>query len=421
MVEESQRPSVAANIAGSQIQAGDISGALLTIQALASHGDPGLAIDTVSAALAVSNNQELALKLVDTSPNENIRAASYLQMALALAQKGKFDLAVETARRIPDSQISVWVDACMRIYEMEFKAGKGEAAAQLLQSVVTKVEATQENSALLPVVREELLLTVVMHVEEAGNRDAAWPLVEKIRAIAENEPDPTQHEYLLRDLAYAETHLGNYAAALETIDRLPAGPNRDGALEVFAMIRTQKGDPEAALDQLSNISQDFLRLATLRSAADARALSGNYAGALAVIDSIPGPADRAYALAELAIEQAQQEDPTAAYTNELAWETARDNREQTAPYVFQYIAVTKGLLGDFGGALAVLQDLGNEWKPWVLWNLTSFMVQSGEREQAYVLADEQTQPYPKAYALLGLAQGTLQQLQSGEAQTASTP
>ena len=410
MVDETQQSSVAANIASLQVQAGDVEGALLTTKSLASRGDPGLAIDTVAGVLAREGNQELALKLVDTSSRDNIKASSYLQMSIMLAQKGKFELATETANRIPDDQFPVWVDASMRLYEMEFKAGKIEPAAQLLQSVEERLQKDQL-SELPPASRQGLIFTIIRYLAESGNPVAAWPFLEAMRARADNEPDPTQSNYLLRDLAIAEATLGGYESALKTINRLPPGNDRDAGFEVVAMIEAQKGDPDSALEQLPNISQDFLRLTMLREVADAESASGNYAKALMLIEAIPRSGDRAYALAQLAIEQAQHDDPTAGYTTELAWETARENPTQTAPYVIAYISVARGLLGDFSGATVLLPDVTGDSKPWALWNLTNFMVQSGDRDRANALADAQTEAYPRAYALLGIAQGMLRQLQ----------
>jgi len=420
MVEESQRPSVAANIAVYQVRAGDVEGALLTTTALASSGDPGLAIDSVAATLAAHGDQDLALKLVDTSPKENTKATAYLEMALALAQKKKFDLAVETANRIPDTQFPAWVDATMRVYLMEYQAGEKDSAASLLQSVVTRVKAAQDNPAIPTTIRPSLFVTIVNNLAQSGNSDAAWPIVEELRALAEEATDPQQRDSLFYYLAVVETQLGAYGAAQEAIDRLPLGNLHDGAVEVLAGVRTQKGDPDAALEQLSNQPNEFLRLTTIRSVADERAEQGNYAGALAVIESIQRPGDRAYAFAELALEQAQHEDPTTAYTNELAWETARENPDQTAPYVFGFIAETRAIVGDYSGSMNMMPDLADEWRPHALLTLTSQMSGTGHTGDAYALADAQTHPYSKAYALLGIAAGTLYQIDQQDKQP-STP
>jgi hypothetical protein len=79
------------------------------------------------------------------------------------------------------------------------------------------------------------------------------------------------------------------------------------------------------------------------------------------------------------------------------------------------IAVTRALLGDFAGAQQIVQDMTKpESRVWPLWNITSFMVRAGHTQEALALAENQDAAYPKAYALLGTAQGILNHLESEE-------
>jgi hypothetical protein len=55
-----------------------------------------------------------------------------------------------------------------------------------------------------------------------------------------------------------------------------------------------------------------------------------------------------------------------------------------------------------------------ESRVWPLWNITSFMVRAGHTQEALALAENQDAAYPKAYALLGTAQGILNHLESEE-------
>ena len=137
------------------------------------------------------------------------------------------------------------------------------------------------------------------------------------------------------------------------------------------------------------------------------ALSGNYAQALFTIDLIQGAGERAYGLAELALQQAEKGDPAAAQTVGLAWEAALNAGDETKPYVFEFIAVTRGMLGDVAGAEEVISRLDDPAKVWPLWNLTEMLVHAGREAEAISLAERQPGPHPRAYALLGTATALL--------------
>ncbi len=142
------------------------------------------------------------------------------------------------------------------------------------------------------------------------------------------------------------------------------------------------------------------------------ARSGNLSTALAALDLIEGDENRAYALAQLAFAQAEQCDPTAAQTSELAYTAARNGGSKTDHGVFQVIAVTRGILGDFPGALAIVNELRDQSRTWPLSNLTGMLVAAGRKQEAIALADAQTDPQARAYALLGAASQLIRQAEA---------
>jgi hypothetical protein len=87
----------------------------------------------------------------------------------------------------------------------------------------------------------------------------------------------------------------------------------------------------------------------------------------------------------------------------LASEAALKAGNETKPYVFEFIAVTRGLLGDFTGAEAMISRMDSETRAWPLQNLTGMLVRAGRETEAVSLAESQSAPHPKACALLGIA------------------
>jgi hypothetical protein len=231
-------------------------------------------------------------------------------------------------------------------------------------------------------------------------------VLERIYVLVASAETPKKRQDTLSSLAFSQASIGELQAAENTAEQLEPGQQREGVMMVIAMQRT-KSDPVAALSDVLILSYESWRNTSLRGVADALAASGNYSKALATIDLIQGPGERAYALAELAIEQAKEQDPAAVQTVEMASEAALAGGAETKPYVFEFIAVTRGMLNDFAGAEEMIATMEDSSKVWPLWNLTEMLVRSGREEEAIALANLQTAAHPRAYALLGTATAML--------------
>jgi hypothetical protein len=150
----------------------------------------------------------------------------------------------------------------------------------------------------------------------------------------------------------------------------------------------------------------------LRSIAAQEARDGGALSALEKVQLIPSVADRADALATLAAEQADNSDPAARETIQLAWEMANKPGTDLPDHVFGYIAIIRVELGEMTEAKKVLQRLSADGRTWPLWNITTSLAEAGDKAGALALADEETEPQPKAYALLGTATGMLHRMKA---------
>ena len=119
---------------------------------------------------------------------------------------------------------------------------------------------------------------------------------------------------------------------------------------------------------------------------------------------------RASALAALALTQAEKGDSAAGNTVQLAWEAANHASASVPDHVFEFIAVTRFILGDHTGSLEVIRHLPPDSRQWPLQNITIWMAEAGKSAEALSLADEEKEPLPKAYALIGTAQGILDRI-----------
>jgi hypothetical protein len=139
---------------------------------------------------------------------------------------------------------------------------------------------------------------------------------------------------------------------------------------------------------------------------------GDSVSALDMIKGMTDPKDRAYAFAQLALQQAEEKNGRAALTSILAMEDARQAGDAVSPFVFELTAVTRGILGDFPGARQILTELKEGHSVWPLWNLTEQLVEAGRKGEAVALAHAQEFPRARAYALLGTATTLLDQIEA---------
>lgn len=417
-IEETQQSSAAANIAGAQVRAGDLAGALATVQILAKQRDRELAMSSIAYALTARGDSSMAFDLIEAFSEHGYNVGAYQQMAGLLAAKCRFEDALKAARMIDKDpkQSGAFVDTLMRIYVKQWEADDRQGAAKTFDEALEVVEREREKKDLA--VPRSMLATMYHQIAyglgKAGNREAAPELIGRIQQMVEEEEYVPEKRIFLRELAEAQASIGDFSAALETAQRLPFGVERDDALNVILLLQAVQGDPYGALQESAGISKEFLRLGVLREIAIAMADSGDYSEARNTIDRIPTVPDRAYALAQLALEQAKKNDPNAESTLELASKTASKAKTETDAFVFELISVAKGLLAEFSKAIADINKMDDKSRVWPLWNLTRMMVNAGKKDEAIALAKRQRAPHARAYALLGTADALIEQIDAAQ-------
>lgn len=418
-IDKNQQPSMAANIAGAQAGAGDLDGALSTVSAVESENGRTFATGFVASAMAGKGNVEIAIDLIQKLAvgDDPAKANAYLFVAQQLAARHAFEESLKVAQLIADGpgffgKTNRLVETLMGIQTKQWEAGDSVGAENTLNLALHAVEREREH----PFTREfsntmpaDEYGEIANMLSREGNRAEALAVVEQVYGMFASARTPEARQHLLYILAAVQVNLGEIQAALSSAEQLSPGQWRDAAMLVIAMERTRQGDPFGALHEATGLSSESLRNTSFRGIADALAGSGNYTQALSTIDGIQGAGERAYGLAELALEQAEKEDPAAAFTVELASEAALKAGNETKPYVFEFIAVTRGLLGDFTGAEAMISSMNAESRAWPLQNLTSMLVRAGRETEAIALAESQTGPHPKACALLGIATALAEQ------------
>lgn len=401
-IPEPQRTSAAANIAGRLTAAGDFSTALAMAHSLTGPEDRGSALNSIAYSLDYQGRLEDALQVLGEMGSWQA-GTSYSMLAKSHADKKDFAVAVQLAGRIQDPPARR-VEALLAIAKSQWEADKRDGALSTMREAMDAAEQAREKEPQMSI----LLLGIARTQKEMGMSSESRGTLADYSELVRQKNDQGGLSCLAATLA----DMGDIRGALDIIEELPEGSNRDSALGIAATTMAKMGNLREALETISRASNQHTRDVFLRSIAAQQGQDGHALGALESVGLIPSLADRADALASLAATQADKGDPAARETIELAWETANSPDGHVPEYVFGFIASTRGELGDMVEAKKVLQRLSPDGRTWPLWNITTNLAESGDKAGALALANEETEPQPKAYALLGTATGILHRMKA---------
>jgi tetratricopeptide (TPR) repeat protein len=412
-IDKDQKSSAAANIAGQQARIGDIEGALTTAERAGSSSAQVSATGSIAYTLASQGNLPMALQVIRNSSKgeDPAKANDYISVAGWLAEHHDFEHALELARLIQQAkpyfgQTNYLVGTLLRIQAEQFKAGDRAGAQETIDEALAAVE-WEKYHPVDPWFAESmpagLYASIASELAHQGNRPAAAAVVDRIYDLLTPASTEQAKQDLLFYLGEAQVGVGELDAAMATADQLPPGNHRDGIVLQVGLERAKAGDLSGALDEATALAYEPWRNISLRDVAARFSAQGNDAQALATLYLIPELAERAEGLVELASQEVEKHDPSASLALELAYSAAKNAGAGTKSFVFEMIAVTRGELGDFGEAEDMIAKMNDSSKVWPLWNLTEMLIRGGHEAEAISLAEGQSAPWPKAYALLGVA------------------
>jgi len=417
-IENSQGCNVAANIAIRQAQVGDLAGALATLRS--GKGSEGI----IAPMLAWQGNVELALNLVQNSgSSEDTKAVAHSGVALQLAWRGDFDNALRVIRIMESAppflgKTKRLIDTLTGIQTMQWQTGDHAGAQSTLGQALDAVDheiAHPFTPEFADTLAPDLYGEIARALSEEGNQAAALDLIHRVSATMPFAESPEGRQRLLYTVAVTEADMGRFAEAARIAEPMSPGQWRDGALMILAMKRGDAGEPEEAVEEAIQVSSAVWRNASLRGVAVALAASGNSIAAISTIDRIQGADERADAYSQLAYEQARKKDPAASLTLEIAMEAAWAAGSATEPYVFAQIAVTRGMLGDFSGALEVVGKMAEEERYWAVEALAAMLVEAGKKTEALALAESQPEVFcARASAFAGIASQLIEEKEDAE-------
>ncbi len=378
MIEASQAWTVAANIAAKQTQAGDDEGALAT-RTLVQGPNQARTAGGVAYSLAAEGRLPEALQPIAAMADGQEKAVAYWQVTQALLKTAKYNDALTVARLITKDprETGRFLDCLLQIYAAQSKAGDRQGASATLSEALAAVEREPQfppgMSKPMPTVlvysyRPGMFRSIVHALVLAGNPEAARTVVARISTMADREQDSERKRGILGPLAAAQADVGDFTAALRTAEPIKSDFFvQQTFIAAIATEQARQGDVPGALTTLAGVPQG-LNVGMLQGMSRTLSDFGNYTGALAVVDKMKGPGERAYGLASLAFEQCDK-DPVGANLNvSLAWKLAQEERHQAQPFMFQnavkFVAATRARLGDSAGALEIINGPDLQDKAW---------------------------------------------------------
>jgi tetratricopeptide (TPR) repeat protein len=404
---EDQQPSAAANIAGQLTRAADLPDALATVGLLKKADDQALATGSIAWQLAHAGNSVQALALVDSIANGQMKDASYDTLAEVLVERGDLTGALQVAHRRKDP-FGV-ASTLMRIASQRAKGQDLSGARDALGEAISIA-----NQGLKEDPGKVTFLTQIAATQaEIGDMAGAFRTIDEFSVAAHQYKGPEGNGLLLQLLACTQAQLSDVGGAQRTVAEIPRGNNSDLALMAISEEQAKHGLMIDALETAGLVSDPNLKSYAFRAIAMTRGTHGTLRDALEAIDQMAEPAARAEAIASLALEQAVNENPSASSTLQVASELSIGAVSRASGRTPEFVAVTRAVLGDLVGAQQIVQNMTEpESRVWPLWNITSMLAEAGCTEEALALAENQDSAYPKAYSLLGTAQGILNRVEA---------
>ena len=406
-IPEVQQSSAAANIASQLTRAGDVADALSVARLLPNTEDQGQVMALIAWQLAHHGHVAEALTLIESAAEGQNKTTAYQLVAELIAEKGDLQGALETAHRIHEEPGRL-IDTLARVASLLGQAGDRSGAREAIDDALNTAEA-----ALAQNIGSAAAFTQIARTQaEIGDTADASMTLDQFSSIVHQYKGAEGTGLFLQQLASAQAQIGDLAGAQRTIEEISDG-NSDLALMEISEEQARQGLMVDALTNAERISAPASKWITLREIAMIRGTHGTLNDALEAIDRISEPAGHAEALATLALEQAENENPAVSLTLQTALKFGEQDGADGSEQVLGTAAVARALLGDFAGSQQLLQQMTKpESRVWPLWNITSFMVKAGHTEEALALAGNQEGAYPKAYALLGSAEGILDRLEA---------
>jgi tetratricopeptide (TPR) repeat protein len=456
-------------IASAQAKTGDIVNAIRTVKQAPFGRESDAEYSSLVVQLIGVNDLKGAVRLITEMRDESARDSAWQEIARAQAKAGEVRAALQTVTNcIRDA--SRKAQALSAIAMTQATAGDKTGAREIFGKALQAAASVQP-----PDDKSESFGEIAVAQAEAGDIAGALATTHAIGHEA-------IERQTLHAIAEIRAKMGDIPGAIETAGLIPYASLRDASLVTIALTQYQTGDMHGAMDTIAGIQLNDLKAAGLSQIAQAQAKAGDRVGVAKTVeqtfrviasiqpDSVrgntimcsvgpiartqvrSGDRDGALRTLEQALQVAAAIPPTVvqkAWTLDMigsaqrfagdragAIQTFQQAREAAALLasslrsngaVLRSISMGQAKAGDIQGALQTFAMTGSLTSSEmteegglgpVLQAIARAQAKSGDQHGAYALAESQISPLLKANTLLGLAEGTLERMNTAHSQTA---
>ena len=423
------RETFRASIASLRARGGDIDGARQTLALIKSDSDKSSVISEIALAHARAKNFAEAAQTASAIQDSDWKDQTLEWIANQQAAAGDIQGATRLAHEIKNAQYRA--QALTYIASLEAEGGQAEKARAVVQDALGAAEQTEPTEGV------------------AGRSSLA--------ACFSQEPEHPRDAALER-VAVAQAQAGDTTAAMETLNRMHDKSGRENSLATIAGYQARSGDFAGARASIAAIGKDSCKTAALHGIVEAQFEAGNLSAALLTVDEMGDPYEKALTLTYLGEEVANQGALTSAmgilgharvvanqiidgqYHADILEGIARievkagnrveaaktlaaavplvmaaleqDKREHRWSSALPDLIEQQAELGDLDGAWDNLGKTSDNDRTNIVGKAASAQSKAGDMQGALAWAARQISPRDKALALVGIAEGILERVES---------
>jgi len=310
--DEQTRPTVLAEHAVKTAEIGDVDGALRIVGSIGQPDDAAYARHLIAPIQARAGDLNGALQTIESiggKTKETLQAFALESIAEFQAESGDFDEALQTAKRIAAISVDVkddkkLLDARQRIVFLWIAVVQARSG-RIEQSLQT-VEAINDD-----VVKSHALKDVAEVQADSGQQKSARRLLKQAASVAKAAKLDEHLAWIAADQAQA----GDIRGAQQTTSAVAAGADKACALLEISAAQQKAGDQAAATRTL----QEGVRMLessdvesygyALADIAATLAAAGNTEGSLQVVAAIKNDPAGAYAMEAIVVDQVERAKP----------------------------------------------------------------------------------------------------------------
>ena len=393
------------DITGAYAKAGNLKAAKQTAQKIKAELTRSIALEYVSKAEAKAGLTEESTRTALSIPHQNwrIRTLGYVALAQHKAGAAKsseetFSLAIDAALAV--EKVEERIKGLHAVASSLGKAGDVPGAKRLIEAAVKLVEGLPEKD------RDFQVYNIVRSLAEFKDFDGAFATASKIKGegLASSA---------LRQIAEFLAKAGEFDRAFDTASDLSENDDRVSALQAIASALAKEGDIERAKRTFADaasaafeISKESSRASYLRSVAEAQALAGDYDGALKVARRITVDHFRAEALARIVVADTKYRKETVAAAKKPKTKVASLTPPKAKPAPPKRSRAAKKTDAVIQEALRIVRTLPKDKRWYAMLHITKAQAWTGDEKGAFHTAGR-LPIHEKKFGLPWVIQGQL--------------